>query len=104
MSNDEEQYNTLSRLPRFRRDKRKTKKKVSNSITKGERKALSSPYGYNLRKTIRKSIQSGGVLQKKKQCNKKKTTYGAFSIECFKYNRTKYESNSRPQTRINKIK
>lgn len=27
MSNDEEQYNTLSRLPRFRRDKRKTKKK-----------------------------------------------------------------------------
>ena len=54
MSNDEEQYNTLSRLPRFRRDKRKTKKKVSNSITKGERKALSSPYGYNLRKTIRK--------------------------------------------------
>ena len=54
MSNYEEQYNTLSRLPRFRRDKRKTKKKVSNSIVKGERKALSSPYGYNLRKTIRK--------------------------------------------------
>ena len=28
MSNDEEQYNTLSRLPRFRRDKRKTKKSI----------------------------------------------------------------------------
>ena len=42
MSNYEEQYNTLRTLPIFRRDKRKTKKKVSNSIMKGERKALSS--------------------------------------------------------------
>lgn len=38
MSNDEEQYNTLSRLPRFRRDKRKTKKKYQTVLRKVKEK------------------------------------------------------------------